>query len=190
MKEHGIDIQGKIIMELESVIQYYVGYWINKNASLAKRGKNALFDKNKIEELLVGLTADKVIEAYNIYNAISEVLTMYRKTRRNSSKDEFAKYIGVKQIWMNENIDSFRFMNTGDIILLNTYKNLKGQYEKKGIVELEQKDIITDSIFVVREVINKEEENNVSLLTKSSSIFNKVQVEISMLEGRVEHKGV
>ena len=47
MKEHGIDIQGKTIMELESVIQYYVGYWINKNASLAKRGKNALFDKKQ-----------------------------------------------------------------------------------------------------------------------------------------------
>ena len=71
MKEHGVDIQGKIVMELENVIQYYVGYWIDKNASLAKRGKNALFDKNKIEELLVGLTADKVIEAYNVYNAIS-----------------------------------------------------------------------------------------------------------------------
>lgn len=78
-------------------------------------------------------------------------------------------------------------MNTGDIILLNTYRNLKDQYEKKGIVELEQKDVITDSIFAVRKVINKEEENNVSLLTKSSSIFNKVQVEISTLEGRVEH---
>ena len=190
MKEHGIDAQGKTIMELESVIQYYVGYWIDKNASLAKRGKNALFDKNKIEEFLVGLTADKVIEAYNVYNAISEVLTMYRKTRRNSSKDEFAKYIGVEQIWMNENIDSFRFMNTGDIILLNTYRNLKDQYEKKGIVEPEQKDIITDSIFIVREVINKEEENNVSLLTKNSSIFNKVQVKISTLDGRVEHKVV
>ena len=156
MKEHGIDIQGKTIMELESVIQYYVGYWINRNASLAKRGKNALFDKNKIEELLVGLTADKVIEAYNVYNAISEVLTMYRKTRRNSSKDEFAQYIGVTQTWMNENINGFRFMNTGDIILLNAYKNLKDQYEKKGIVGLKQKDIIIDSIFIVRDVINKE----------------------------------
>lgn len=193
MKEHGIDIQGKTIMELESVIQYYVGYWINRNASLAKRGKNALFDKNKIEELLVGLTADKVIEAYNVYNAISEVLTMYRKTRRNSSKDEFAQYIGVTQTWMNENINGFRFMNTGDIILLNAYKNLKDQYEKKGIVGLKQKDIIIDSIFIVRDVINKEKEekeNNVSLLTKNSGIFSKVQVEIGNLEKRVEHKGV
>lgn len=51
---------------------------------------------------LTRLTADKVIEAYNVYNAISEVLTMYRKTRRNSSKDEFAQYIGVTQAWMNE----------------------------------------------------------------------------------------
>ena len=78
-------------------------------------------------------------------------------------------------------------MNTGDIILLNTYRNLKDQYEKMGIVELKQKDIITDSIFAVREVINKEEENNVSLLTKNSSIFNKVQGKISTLEGRVKY---
>ena len=139
------------------------------------------------------MTADKVIEAYNVYNAISEVLTMYRKTRRNSSKDEFAQYIGVTQTWMNENINGFRFMNTGDIILLNAYKNLKDQYEKKGIVGLKQKDIIIDSIFIVRDVINKEKEekeNNVSLLTKNSGIFSKVQVEIGNLEKRVEHKGV
>ena len=117
MKEHGIDIQGKTIMELESVIQYYVGYWINRNASLAKRGKNALFDKNKIEELLVGLTADKVIEAYNVYNAISEVL-MYRKTRRNSKRCPIYRSYTA----MNENINGFPF--TMYIILLNE-KNLR-----------------------------------------------------------------
>ena len=64
---------------------------------------------------------------------------MYRKTRRNRSKDEFSKYIGAKQIWMNENIDSFRFMNIGDITWLNTYKNLKEQYAKKGITGLKKK---------------------------------------------------
>lgn len=188
MTERGVNIQGKTIIQLESSIQYYVGYWVNKNASLAKRGKNALFDKNKIEDLLSGLTADKVIEAYSTYNAISEVLTMYRKTRRNSTKNEFSEYIGVTQEWINENIDEFRFMNTGDIILLNTYKNLKDQYEKQGITGLEQKDMITDSIFIVRKIINEENENNVSLLTKNASVFNKIQVEIKELTARVEHR--
>ena len=188
MTERGVNIQGKTIIQLESSIQYYVGYWVNKNASLAKRGKNALFDKNKIEDLLSGLTADKVIEAYSTYNAISEVLTMYRKTRRNSTKNEFSEYIGVTQEWINENIDEFRFINTGDIILLNTYKNLKDQYEKQGITGLEQKDMITDSIFIVRKIINEENENNVSLLTKNASVFNKIQVEIKELTARVEHR--
>ena len=188
MTERGVNIQGKTIIQLESSIQYYVGYWVNKNASLAKRGKNALFDKNKIEDLLSGLTADKVIEAYSTYNAISEVLTMYRKTRRNSTKNEFSEYIGVTQEWINENIDEFRFMNTGDIILLNTYKNLKDQYEKQGITGLEQKDMITDYIFIVRKIINEENENNVSLLTKNASVFNKIQVEIKELTARVEHR--
>ena len=40
---------------------------------------------------------------------------------------------------MNENIDSFRFMNIGDITWLNTYKNLKEQYAKKGITGLKKK---------------------------------------------------
>ena len=36
MKEHGIDIHGKNVLQLENAIQYYVGYWINKNSSLPK----------------------------------------------------------------------------------------------------------------------------------------------------------
>lgn len=186
MKEHGIDIHGKNVLQLENAIQYYVGYWINKNSSLAKRGKNALFDKNKIEDLLSGLTADKVVEAYDTYRAISEVLTMYRKTRRNSAKNEFSEYLGVTQEWINENIEGFRFMNTGDIILLNTYKNLKDQYETIGI-RCTQQDMIIHSIFIVREVISGENENNVSLLTKNASVFNKIQIKIKQLTEKVNY---
>lgn len=184
MEERGVQIKGKITMQLEKSIQYYVGYWINKNASLAKRGKNALFDKNKIEELLSGVTADKVIEAYTTYQSISEVLTMYRKTRRNSSKDEFSKYIEVSQAWLLKHIEEFRFMNTGDIILLNAYANIKKQYEKLELKGINDKELIKDAIFVVRDIIVSESDNNVSLLTKNNAIFSKTQTKITDLVER------
>lgn len=186
MVERGIGIKEKTTMQLENTIQYYVGYWVNKNASLAKRGKNALFDKNKIEELLSGVTADKVIEAYNIYQDISEVLTMYRKTRRNSSKDEFSKYIEVPQKWLLEHIEEFRFMNTGDIILLNAFANIKQQYDKLNLKDINDNEIIKDAIFIVREIIVSEDDNNASLLTKNNAIFSKVQTRIKNLTNRFE----
>ena len=80
MKEHGIDIQGKIIMELESVIQYYVGYWINKNASLAKRGKNALFDKNKIEDSL------KDVFRPEFLNRIDDIIVFHSLNKEDISQ--------------------------------------------------------------------------------------------------------
>lgn len=145
-----------------------------------------MFDKNKIEELLSGVTADKVIEAYTIYQAISEVLTMYRKTRRNSSKDEFSKYIEVSQEWLLRHIEEFRFMNTGDIILLNAFANIKQRYEKLGIKDINDKEIIKDAIFIVREIIKLENDNNASLLTKNNTIFNKVQTKINNLQNKYE----
>lgn len=58
------------------------------------------------------------------YQSISEVLTMYRKMRRNSLKQEFADYLGENREVVWQHIDEFRFMNTADIILLNTVANL------------------------------------------------------------------
>ena len=37
-------------------------------------------------------------------------------------------------------------------------------------------------------ISNEENENNVSLLTKNASVFNKIQVEIKELTARVEHR--
>lgn len=132
MREQGIAIAIQDVIQLENVIQYYVGYWINQYASLAKRGKGALFDKNKIEDLLSGITGEKVITAMETYQSISEVLTMYRKMRRNSLKQEFADYLGEKREVIWRHIDEFRFMNTADIILLNTVANLKSKYHNLG----------------------------------------------------------
>lgn len=188
MKEHGEPIKDNVTIQLENAIQYYVGYYDNKNASLAKRGKNALFDKKMIEELLSGITADKVIEAYTTYQSIAQVLTLYRKTRRNAQKDEFSKYMGISQAWLLGHIEDFRFMNTGDIILLNAYANLKEQYERLGLSGISEKEIIRDAIFVVCKVMASETDSNASLLTKNSNVFSKVQGEIGNLTQRYEHK--
>lgn len=172
------------IFSLEKTLQYYVAYWVNKYASLAKREKNALFDKNKIEELLAEISADKVIEAYDAYISISEILTKYRKTRRNSNKDDFAVFLGMDQDVLLDHIEEFRYMNTGDIILMNAYANLKQRYKELNIMGVSEKDIIVDAIFVVKDIIKKEDEENTALLTKNGSVFTKVQDVIKGLNQR------
>ena len=184
MKAHGDDVQDKIVIQLESVIQYYVGYWNNQYASLAKRGKNALFDKNRIEDILSGISAAGVIESMLAYRSISEVLTMYRKTRRNREKTEFANYMEIEPDIILSHIDEFKYMNTGDIILMNAFANLKKSYKRKDICISEEKTIIQDAIMLVREIILQEKEDNMALLTKNSAVFGKIQKRINELTGR------
>ena len=184
MKAHGDDVQDKIVIQLESVIQYYVGYWNNQYASLAKRGKNALFDKNRIEDILSGISAAGVIESMLAYRSISEVLTMYRKTRRNREKTEFANYMEIEPDIILSHIDEFKYMNTGDIILMNAFANLKKGYKRKDVCISEEKTIIQDAIMLVREIILQEKEENMALLTKNSAVFGKIQKRINELTGR------
>lgn len=87
------DINDLTPIKLENVIQYYVGYWLDEYAALAKRGKSLLFDKNKIDEILMEINADRVIEAYNMYNKISKIITSYRRTRRNDKKKEISNFL-------------------------------------------------------------------------------------------------
>lgn len=182
---YGQKIETKEVLELEKTFQYYVGYWVDKYASLAKRGKNTLFDKSKTEELLAGVDADKVIESYKMYSKISEVLTLYRKYRRNEHNSEFSRYIGVSQEWLKNNVNELRFMNTGDIILLNTYKNLKNRYSELKI-NVSENEIIVDGIFMIKAIFAEQSNPNFSLLTKSASSFSRIQGDISTLDGLLE----
>lgn len=193
MKEHSAHMIYKdnlTILQLEEVLQYFTGYWINKHASAAKRGKASLFDKNKIEELLSQISEDKVIEAVNTYHEISNVLTMYRKTRRNNSKTEFSSYLGINQKDLLDHIDEFRYVNTGDILLLNAVSNLKRKYVEIGLNNIIIKDLIVDAINIVKEVILDSNELNTAALTKNSSIFSDVQNKIQALDNRYSNKQV
>lgn len=184
MVENGKENDNQDVIQLENSIQYYVGYWDNKNASTAKREKTLLFDKRIVDDLLSSINADGIIIALKTYRRISEILTMYRKMRRNNAKTEFSEFIGVKQDWLIDNVESFRFINTGDILLLNSVKNLKETYEKLGIKDVTLDELIRDSIYIIRELVCEKKETNTSLLTKSANFFDTTQARINNMSKR------
>ena len=75
-------------------------------------------------------------------------------------------------------------MNTGDIILLNTYKNLKNRYSELKI-NVSENEIIVDGIFMIKAIFAEQSNPNFSLLTKSASSFSRIQGDIKALSGRV-----
>lgn len=162
---------------LEKAIQNYTGYWIDKYAATAKRGKSSLFDKNKIDEILMEIDADRVIESETTYAEISQVLTKYRKTRRNNMKDDFANFLLISQEQLFRDMNDYLFVNTGDILILNAVSNLKKQYNKLGIT-FDNDKLIRHSIFIIRDIIKEEGQDdirNISSITKNNATFKKVQ---------------
>ena len=171
------DINDLTPIKLENVIQYYVGYWLDEYAALAKRGKSLLFDKNKIDEILMEINADRVIEAYNMYNKISKIITSYRRTRRNEKKKEISDFLELSHEQFLENVDEYLFINTGDILILNTTRILKEKYEKDN-TEFDDEKLIKDSIIKIHDKLISEFPDgikNVSTLTKNTKIFKAIK---------------
>lgn len=170
-------------VKLENIIQYYVGYWLDDHASIAKRGKSLLFDKNKIDEILMDINAERVIEANNMYAKISKIITSYRKTRRNETKSEFSEFLGISHPKFLDTINEYLFVNTGDIILLNAVKLLKNKYKEKNI-DFDDNKLIRDSIFLIHKQIcdnHPDGVRNVSALTKNTKLFKEIKQVIETL---------
>ena len=164
-------------IKLDNVIQYYVGYWLDDYASIAKRGKGLLFDKNKIDEILMDINADRVIEANIMYEKISKIITSYRRTRRNENKTEISDFLNIPHSNFVNDIDEYLFINTGDIVILNTVKLLKDNYKKKNI-EFDDDKLIKEAILLIHKKIMDnypDEVRNISALTKNTKLFKEIK---------------
>ena len=171
-------------IKLESVIQHYVVYWLDEYASTAKRGKGSLFDKNKIDEILMDINADRVIEANNMYKEISKIITSYRRTRRNQNKTEISEFLGINHSEFLSNIDEYLFMNTGDIVILNTARLLKDKYKIEKS-EITDRDLIMNSIHLIHKIIIENYPSgvrNISALTKNTKLFKEIKQYIENLK--------
>lgn len=165
------------VLPLEKVIQVYVAYYVNTSAAAAKRGKNELFDKDKINDLIQGIDADKVIESYSIYEKVSKIITKYRKCKRAERNNEFLDYLDIKDLTdeqYSEKMDEYVFMNTADLLLLNAYSNISGNnnFDEK----------IKKAITVCKDVLDGNKKMAPSSATKNSSIFESVQSKAKALQ--------
>lgn len=164
---------GKEILKLDDVIQYYSGYFLDSYAATAKRNKNNLFNNDNIEEILSNITADKVIESYETYTKISEVITAYRRQRRNKSNTEFAELMEIENEVLDNDEEKYLFVNTADILILNTCKFLKNQYPNNKV-----KDNVIEAIKILINIIQSNDElKNMApaSLTKNQHIYTKVK---------------
>jgi hypothetical protein len=163
------------ILHLDDCIQYYTAYYMDRFAYQAKAGKGSLFAKENIEEILGNITAEKVILARDIYSSVSSVVTLYRRSRRNPSNKDFIKFMNLSS--QNFDSDDYLFINTGDILIVNTIKHLKDIY----IDNTEIDELIRQAIFIIKYVIQDNEEYNKMApanITRNSQVFSTVKTHI------------
>ena len=161
---------------MENVIQYYTGYYINKHAALAKRQKGGLYSQDIINEILMHMTAEKVIESYTMYEEIAKIITSYRKNRRNKNNPEFADFMGIDNDEFVKLSNEYLFINTADILLLNIVGNLKKRSQRKT-----NKVLIKEAIDLVKHTIDSNKEYHKTLpssITKNQRIYSEIQKKV------------
>lgn len=165
--------EGNKIIKLENAIQYYSGYYLDKFAAAAKRSKNSLFSEDNVSEILSDITAERVIEAYETYEKVSEVITSYRRYRRNKENQEFSALMKCSNEELSDREDDYLFINTADILLLNTCKLYKEYDSSKDITE----NVISAIKLIINIIAEDEELKNMppAGLTKNQRIFMKVK---------------
>ena len=164
---------------LDSAIQSYVGYYNDTYASQAKSAKGSLFDKARIDFILGDITAEKVITSWESKRRIASVQTMFRRLRRNEKDTEFSKFMGIDQRDLVNNIDEYLFLNSADILLLNSV----AQFDKPigcTISSLDEK--IRRSIGIARDVINSQfSQDQPAYSTKSREVFEVIRESLRRL---------
>lgn len=167
------------ILQLEKTVQLYVAYHINSYAAIAKRGKNELFNRETIDDLISNISADKVLDAINIYKNVTEIITIFRRCRRVERNDEFLNFLNIypnNDEEYSKLMDEYIFMNTADILLLNSLSNIK--YDD------DIKEKIKESIHICKGIMEKHPKTSPSTATKSTSIFEEVQKESMKLSNK------
>lgn len=155
----------KDIIDIETGIQAFVAYEnIDGFAYLTKNNKAALFNEDNRTKIVNELTADKLLESYELYLKIMDITRSYRAYRKDSNKDEILRTLGIEQ----KSINNYRFINTGNFVILFAL----GVFCRKNNCSPNVETIIQVINFIMPIFKGN---NNTSNLTKTKESFDKVE---------------
>lgn len=174
------------VINLDESIQVYATFFEGM-APTAKLNKAKLFNvRANLEKIFNRLNSEKIILSYKIYKRICEIITMYRRYKRNNTKKEIITYLGISE----SDISMYSFMNTADLFVLSLVSKTIEQeickYEQigkvKGISNYDEwcqkinsnlDEYIKSSIEIIKECINNDESGNPPAVLTKNATFHK-----------------
>lgn len=119
----------KNVVSSEKMIQLYTAYEnLKGKAYLAKlKSSDLLKDDELITKALNQIQKDDVVSVLDLYyGKIQNVITQYRKYIRNNEEKDILLTLDIEE----SEIDAYRFLTTGDILLLFTTAIIKKKYSE------------------------------------------------------------
>lgn len=174
------------VINLDECIQVYSTFFEGM-APTAKLNKAKLFNvKSNLEKIFSSLNSEKVILSYKIYKRICEIITMYRRYKRNNSKREIIDYLEINE----GDIGSYSFMNTADLFLLSLvskeieqdicrYDEIGKSEKPKNYdewcekIQLNLDKYIKDSVNIIKECIKADKSGNPPAVLTKNATFHK-----------------
>jgi|GEM_PF-3330782 len=174
------------VINLDECIQVYSTFFEGM-APTAKLNKAKLFNvKSNLEKIFSSLNSEKVIISYKIYKKICEIITMYRRYKRNNSKKHIIDYLKINE----ENIGSYSFMNTVDLFLLSLvskeieqdicrYEDIGKSEKVKNYdewcekIKLNLDKYIKHSVSIINECIQVDKSGNPPAVLTKNATFHK-----------------
>lgn len=162
--DKGFSKLSKNKIDIETFIQVYTSFYnIDGLAFLCKNNKAGLFSSENVQKIINELSYEESLLAYDVYVKLMDIIKDYRAYRKNPEKKEILNLLDISE----KEIDEYRFLNTGNFIVLFALGLI---YTKKEVDPIKNMIPVIKSL---RTIFRKEK--NISNATKIKESFEKVE---------------
>lgn len=154
------------VIDIETAIQAFVAFEdIPKLSYISKNSKAQLFTENNRRIIIEEITKKKLLESYEALQIVTKIASLYRSFRKDSTKNSILNILSIG----SEEIDRYRFINTGNYLILFAL----GIYCRKHNIVPNQKEAVVvinelAPLFVGIQIVSN--------ATRSKEMFDKVRL--------------